>query len=191
MVDVREFEAGPRQLTCPTCQRIFVGRMRRTSSRSARGGTPEPHRKRRRSTRAHRTFSSEVTDSADPSETQPVIPGRTNTPARPKAKNRRGPQMIGPYQVLEEISRGGMGIVYKALDLKLQRQVAIKVLLAGEGASEEDIKRFQREGQASARLQHPNIVQIHAVGDYEGKPYFVMDFVEGQTVKELLEAGHI
>ncbi|MFH0939123.1 MAG: protein kinase [Planctomycetota bacterium] len=105
--------------------------------------------------------------------------------------SRKMPKRIGNYEVLAEINRGGMGIVYKAFDLQLRRQVAIKVLLAGEGASEEDTKRFQRETQAIARLQHSNIVPIYVVGTHEGKPYFVMDFIEGQTTKQLLSKGQM
>jgi len=103
----------------------------------------------------------------------------------------RLPAKIGPYEILEEVSRGGMGIVYKARDPNLQRLVAIKVLLAGEGATDEDMKRFQREAIASARLNHAHIVTIHSNGTYQDKPYFVMDFVEGDTVKHLLEDGAI
>jgi serine/threonine protein kinase len=101
------------------------------------------------------------------------------------------PATIGQYQVLEEINRGGMGIVYKAFDPVLKRKVAIKVLLAGEGATETDIKRFQREAEATARLQHPNIVPIYGIGEYDGKPYFVMDFIEGKTAKQLMEHGEM
>jgi hypothetical protein len=104
---------------------------------------------------------------------------------------RKMPKKIGEYEILAEINRGGMGIVYKALDPHLRRQVAIKVLLAGEGATEEDIKRFQREAQATARLQHPHIVPIFAVGAHEGKPYFVMDFIEGKTAKQLKDEGRM
>ncbi|HYF51175.1 MAG TPA: protein kinase [Planctomycetota bacterium] len=108
-----------------------------------------------------------------------------------KRTSRRMPSKIGEYEILEEINRGGMGIVYKARDPQLRRQVAIKVLLAGEGATDEDIKRFQREAQSTARLQHSNIVPIYAVGTHEGKPYFVMDFIEGKTAKQLKEEGRI
>ena len=105
--------------------------------------------------------------------------------------SRKLPAFIGHYQVLEEINRGGMGIVYKAFDPVLKRKVAIKVLLAGEGATESDVLRFRREAQATARLQHPNIVPIYAVGEYDDKPYFVMDFIEGRTAKQLKDRGEM
>jgi hypothetical protein len=104
---------------------------------------------------------------------------------------RKLPPFIGHYKVLEEINRGGMGIVYKAVDPELKRKVAIKVLLAGEGATDVDLKRFRREAQSTARLQHPNIVPIYAVGEHEGKPYFVMDFIEGRTAKQLKDLGEM
>lgn len=100
-------------------------------------------------------------------------------------------KLIGPYEILEEISRGGMGIVYRALDPLLRRQVALKVLLAGGGAGTEDLRRFRREAQAVARLHHPNIVSVHTVGEDEGRPYLVMDFIKGATVKSLIAKGRM
>ncbi|HLX62320.1 MAG TPA: protein kinase [Planctomycetota bacterium] len=119
---------------------------------------------------------------------------KATTPKDPSAESssaRKLPAFIGQYKVLEEINRGGMGIVYKAIDPELKRKVAIKVLLAGEGATDIDVMRFKREAQATARLQHPNIVPIYAVGEHEGKPYFVMDFIEGRTAKQLKDHGEI
>ncbi len=110
-------------------------------------------------------------------------------PPSDKKPLRQTPKKIGNYDVIAEVNRGGMGIVYKAVDPQLRRQVAIKVLLAGEGAKEEDVKRFHREAQSTARLQHPNIVPIYATGTHEGKPYLVMDFVEGRTAKQIKEDG--
>jgi hypothetical protein len=113
-------------------------------------------------------------------------------PPVPEIKRGRNvPKRIGIYEVIDEVNRGGMGIVYKAVDPNLRRTVAIKVLIGGDGAKDEDIKRFQREAQATARLHHPNIVPIHAVGEHEGMPYLVMDFVQGRTAKELKDDGRM
>jgi len=119
-----------------------------------------------------------------------ATPSAKMTPVGPGI-SKKMPAFIGQYQVIEEINRGGMGIVYKAIDPELKRRVAIKVLLAGEGATETDVLRFRREAQATARLQHPNIVPIYAVGEFDGKPYFVMDFIEGRTAKQLKDRGEM
>ncbi|HAA48794.1 MAG TPA: hypothetical protein DCE43_03695 [Planctomycetaceae bacterium] len=83
------------------------------------------------------------------------------------------------YELLGELGRGGMGVVYRALDTRLKRVVALKMVLAGVHADPDELKRFQLEAEAVAQLQHPNIVQIHDVGEHEGRPYFSLEFVEG------------
>jgi predicted Ser/Thr protein kinase len=97
------------------------------------------------------------------------------------------PKTVGKYQVLGTIGRGGMGEVFKAYQADLHRHVAIKTLLSGEQASEEFLQRFQREARMAAKLSHPNIVPIYDIGA-EGKlHYIVMEYVEGRSLKQLLE----
>ena len=88
------------------------------------------------------------------------------------------------YELLGEIARGGMGVVYKANQVDLDRVVALKVMLSGALASEEDKRRFIREANASARLQHPNIVPVYDIGEVEGNLYFTMDYVEGSPLSD-------
>jgi tetratricopeptide (TPR) repeat protein len=100
---------------------------------------------------------------------------------------RSGPQP--GYELLEEIGHGGMGVVYKARQVGLDRVVALKRLRAGASAGPEDRARFQREGLAVARLQHPHIVQIHEIGEQDGLPFIVMEFVGGGSLTDRLAEG--
>lgn len=111
--------------------------------------------------------------------------GRTLAPLLPKLR------YFGDYELLEEIARGGMGVVYRARQVSLDRIVAVKMMRPGVLASEDEIRRFQAEARTAAGMQHPNIVAIHEVGEFDGLHYFSMDYVEGPSLAELVRENSL
>lgn len=93
---------------------------------------------------------------------------------------------VGNYELIEQIGQGGMGVVYKARQLNLNRIVALKLMLSGPRATEAEIKRFRSETTAAATLQHPHVVAIHEVGVHEGRHYFSMDYIAGRSLAEVI-----
>jgi serine/threonine protein kinase len=123
------------------------------------------------------------------------ISAAAGAPAREQAEH---PHRIGPYDIIEPLGQGGMGVVYKARDPRLDRLVALKVLPAGAMdlvqrwlTREAPVQsaRFQREARAVARLQHPHIVQIYDIGEHEGLPFLALEYVAGKSLAERLRSG--
>jgi eukaryotic-like serine/threonine-protein kinase len=115
---------------------------------------------------------------------QVVAAYRESALAAPLAEPAAPPERVGGYEIREELGRGGMGVVYKARHLKLQRVVALKMLLGGSFVTSEERARFRIEAEAVARLRHPNIVQIYEIGEHEvdaglPRPYFTLEFAAG------------
>lgn len=111
------------------------------------------------------------------------IDGAAEPPDAPPDADRM-PRSFGQYELLGEIGRGGMGVVYKARQKDLDRLVAVKMILASHLASPEHVRRFQIEARAAARLRHSNIVHIHEVGQSRGQHYFAMEYIEGESLAQ-------
>src|SRR5262249_56679818 len=94
------------------------------------------------------------------------------------------PSLFGSYELVAELARGGMGVVYQARDLNLGRTVALKMLIGGRFSQQEKLSRFHREAPAARRLRHPHIVAVHEVGHFQGHSFYTMDYVPGGSLAQ-------
>jgi WD40 repeat protein len=124
-----------------------------------------------------------------PASPDPALDATLTCPERPSVPAVPNLPSVEGYEILGELGRGGMGVVYKARQLQLKRLVALKMILAGSCTGAEGVARFTIEAEAVAQLQHPNIVQIHEIGAHKGLPFFSLEYVGGGTLDARLNGA--
>jgi eukaryotic-like serine/threonine-protein kinase len=118
---------------------------------------------------------------------EPALPVESQSATRPEVREDNDPllgQTMSHYRVLRRLGVGGMGMVYEAADLRLGRQVALKLLLDSECGNRKALLRFQQEARAISTLNHPHICTLYEVEEHEGKPVIVMELLQGETLKQ-------
>ncbi|MFO0908080.1 MAG: protein kinase [Isosphaeraceae bacterium] len=192
--------AGSGFMPAPTMPATGMGGLTDEWQGSASGFGPPPTVRDR--SEAARDASGETTDFDPPSRPDDATvaappggqtrtrpdDGRPSVPRTPRPSTGRGswPRVPG-YEIVGELGRGGMGVVYKARQVRLRRLVALKMVLSGAHASADQLERFQTEARSVAQLKHPGIVEIYEISEHDGLPYFSLEFVEGGSLAHLLE----
>jgi serine/threonine-protein kinase len=166
------------------------------TDRLRQGGSPDPEQVRRehpeladefRKLWAAVQIAEEFARPGNLSQNRTMVRPKPEPAAAPAAAD--FPRPFGDFELLSELGRGGMGVVYKARQKSLNRIVALKMILRGELASTADLARFRGEAEAAARLDHPNIVAVHGFDECDGQAFFSMQYVEGTTLAQRVAAG--
>lgn len=169
------------QSRCPHCSTRFRLRKSRTSESNAASADGEPVRERTRTSGAH----------SEEAQTPELSPTVTFEAGQAKSGSSEGKRdeitSLGNYEILDEIARGGMGIVYRARQQGLDRLVALKTIRAGEFADDQEVQRFRIEAEAAAKLRHPNIVTVFEVGEDSGRQFLAMELVEGPNLQTVIQ----
>jgi serine/threonine protein kinase len=163
--------------TCPRCQEALTGLCNDATTLEAPAAAAATAGFEPRSEFLHRLRQMVPPDGASGALPAPAPP--TRQPGSPD---------VPGYEVLGELGRGGMGVVYKARQISLNRTVALKMILAGGHAGEAERRVFRTEAEAVARLQHPGIIQVYEVGDSSGIPYLVLEYVAGGSLADRLDS---
>src|SRR5580700_4944083 len=129
-------------------------------------------------------------DRSSPSDDDPLLRAIARAPSRPlEPEDEVDPVRVAHFKIAGRLGSGGMGVVYRAQDESLRREVALKLLPAVSAGNPERRQRFLREARVAASLVHPNVAVVHQVGESDGRVYIAMELVDGITLRQRLEAG--